>query len=349
MNNNKSLNLDFGFKKSCVIIEKRLKTPEVNKDNSLFVFDSNTVSLFKNKLFGEKTKKYAVLQPGEIYKNWESAAIILDHAVEHRLGRDAGFIGVGGGVVCDLTAFAASVYMRGCPLILIPTTFLSMVDAAIGGKTGFNYKDLKNTVGTFYPADSIYIFIDVLKSLSEREYRSGLAEVIKTAMLGDAGLFSLLENRKEDILIRDEDLMEDVIKRCVSVKGRIVEEDLREHGKRATLNLGHTFGHALESVTGFKSITHGEAVAWGLAMAVKLGVSIGAADREYQEKVLHLLSLYDYKLKFDAINADAIVDAMLGDKKKRNGKLRFVVQKNLCDTYIVEITGKEITRFLELV
>ncbi len=347
MNKDKSLNLDFGFKKSCVIIKKELKAPEINKDNSLAVFDSNTFSLFKNKLFGEKTKKFAVLQPGEIHKNWESAAIILDKAVEYRLGRDTGFIGVGGGVVCDITAFAASVYMRGCPLILIPTTLLSMVDASIGGKTGFNYKGLKNMAGTFYPADSIYIFIDVLKALSEREYRSGLAEVIKTAMLGDAGLFSILESRKEDILMRDEDLMEDVIRRCVSVKGRVVEEDLREHGIRATLNLGHTFGHALESVNGFKSITHGEAVAWGLAMAVRLGVSIGTTDKEYGDKVLRLLSLYNYKLKFGAINADAVVGAMLGDKKKRKGNLRFVVQKNLGDTYIVAITGKEITRFLE--
>jgi len=350
---NRNLIFNFGFKDSQINIIDKPGFPVSIYGDKLYVFDSTTYSLYKDILLNTessanniKDKSVVVIEPGEINKNWMSVELILKSAFKNGLSRDSTFIGIGGGVVCDLTAFASSVFMRGCRLVLVPTTLLAMADAAIGGKTGFNFQGLKNAVGSFYPADEVYIFSNTLKTLSGREYLSGLAEVIKTAMLGDEELFDILMRDKEKVLMRDPGLMSGIIERCASVKGRIVEDDLREKGKRAVLNLGHTFGHALESLTGFKSITHGEGVAWGLTMALELGAFLGITKEEYRKRVLMLLKLYNYNLKFDTINAEEMLEAMRGDKKKREDKIRFVLQHTLGKTKIMPVEEKIILEIL---
>lgn len=281
-----------------------------------------------------ETGTHYTFASGEAAKSWGELERIVVRMLEADLTRSSRVVGVGGGVVCDISALAASLYMRGCALTLVPTTLLAMVDAAIGGKTGINFGGYKNMIGTFYPADEVRICTETLTTLPEGEYRSGLAEVIKSAMLDDTELFSLLETRRDEILARDADLLDTIVAACVEVKGGIVEADLRESGFRAHLNLGHTFAHALESVQGLGIWSHGEAVAWGLARAMDLGVLAGVTDKAYASRVIELLLGYGYRLDPIPEATAAIVNAMRRDKKRVGDEIRFVLQRTLGETYV---------------
>jgi 3-dehydroquinate synthase len=307
---------------------------------SVTVFDLNTAARF-----GASAPNPFRLPAGESAKQWESVRALLTFCTEHSLGRDATIAGVGGGVICDITAFAASLYMRGCRLVLVPTTLLAMVDASLGGKTGIDFLGFKNLVGTFSPAHRIVIAPGAVKSLPEREYLSGLAEVIKTAMIGDAGLLSLLEDARERILARNTGAVEEMIRRSLAVKGRIVEEDPREKGSRAFLNLGHTFGHALESATGFTGWTHGEAVAWGIGRSLAAGLRFGITDPSFARRVRALLRLYGYRLEADS-GYDALEPAFGLDKKRRSGKTRLVIPCNAGDVRLVDATPQDLAAAL---
>jgi 3-dehydroquinate synthase len=272
----------------------------------------------------------------------------LRQALRAGLERDSLFVGVGGGVVCDLTAFAASLYMRGCRLILYPTSLLAMVDAALGGKTAINLQSAKNAIGTFYPAEELRLCIRLLATLPRRELRAGLAEALKTALLGDGELLELLERQKTEVLKGDPALLEQVVFRCLAVKGRIVENDFREGGSRAILNLGHTFGHALESATGFRRVSHGEAVAWGLARALDLGVRLGVSARGLASRVVNLLRGYGYALETpQGITAGKLLQAMQADKKKRSGHLRLVLLRRVGEAEVREVEAQAIRDTLE--
>ena len=314
------------------LLEANRVFEDLDAVDGLIVADENTKAFAQNGPFPVLS-----LQPGEDRKTWDSVDRILQTAVSKGLGRDSLIVGFGGGVICDMTAFAASVYMRGCRLHLIPTTLLAMVDAAIGGKTGIDYAGLKNMLGSFYPATEVRICPAYLDSLSDREYRSGMAEVIKAGLLDDAGLYETLLKSREAVTARDPDLLPGIIWSAVEVKGRAIEVDLRENGVRAHLNLGHTFGHALEAVMGFGKWTHGEAVCWGIQRAMKAGQLLGVTDSEYAGAVEELLRLYDYTLEAPGIDPDRIIEAMKADKKKRRGKIRLVLQRGLCSTDVFEV------------
>ena len=274
-----------------------------------------------------------VLSPGESAKNWDSVMKILDAALDIPLGRDGTVVALGGGVVCDLAAFAASIYMRGCRLILIPTTLLAMVDASLGGKTGIDYREYKNIVGSFYPAEEIHLYAGLLRSLPEKEYRSGLAEVLKHALLAPGTLFEELKLERTQVLERSLSLLNDLIPRSLMVKAKIVEEDPTEQGIRAHLNLGHTFGHALESVLGLGAVPHGYAVAWGIARAMEAGVALGETDPSYAEQVKTFLESYDYDLAIRIPDLDVYLQRIRHDKKSRDGRVRFVLQRRLGETF----------------
>lgn len=284
-----------------------------------------------------EVKRRENLPPGEEEKNLENLQRLLSGALEAGLSRGALFVVVGGGVLCDLGSFAASVYLRGVKLQLFPTTLLAMVDAAVGGKTGCNFRGYKNMVGTFYPAEEVRVYPGLLSTLPEAEYRSGLAEVIKAALLGDEELLRILEGRREEVLRRDPRLLEEIIARAVGVKVEVVRQDFREGGKRAILNLGHTYGHALESVSGFGSYTHGEAVAWGIGRALALGRILGITDDTYRRRVEALLLAYGYALEPVSEAPEQLIEAMGQDKKRSGGELRFVVQRNICSTEVVPV------------
>ena len=286
-----------------------------------------------------------ILAPGERSKSWSAAQRILQTALDAGLGRDGLIVGIGGGMICDLAAFAASLFMRGCRLILVPTSLLAMVDAAIGGKTAINFGGYKNMAGTFYPAQQIFIAVSVLNSLPEREFRSGLGEVIKTALLGDTDLLDMLSSRKEGILARDPVLMEETVRRCIAVKAAIVEEDLRETSKRAFLNLGHTFAHAVEAASGYRLWSHGQAVAWGLVQAAVVSERLGLADSVYSTAVRHLVRMYGFEVRV-RLKPESIIEAMVVDKKKRRGKLRLVLQRGIGDTVVREVDPRLVAETL---
>lgn len=289
----------------------------------LQVFDTNTA-----RLFADQGVPRHVWPAGEDHKSWPQVDAVLSRALELGLARDSVLAGVGGGVVTDMAALAASLYMRGCRLTLVPTTLLAMVDAALGGKTGVDYRGYKNLVGTFYPAQELRIWPGALASLPDRDYLSGLAEVIKHAFLADAHLLTLLETRREAVLSRDPAVVEELVFRAVMVKVGVVERDLRETGERAFLNLGHTFGHALESVMGFDgSWTHGEAVCWGMGRAFDLGVALGATDPQWRDRARALMQAYGFRLQAAGTRPEALLAAMRHDKKKKAGLVRFVLQE----------------------
>ena len=314
--------------------------PPLNPGADLTVADTTTVGLLR-----PGAGNTLSLPPGEKAKVWNSVSTILARCAEASLGRDSTIAGVGGGVICDVTAFAASVYMRGCGLVLAPTTLLAMVDASLGGKTGIDFLGFKNLVGTFYPASRILVCPAVLAGLTDREYLSGLAEVIKSAIIGDARLFALLEERHGEVLAREPALVGEVIRRSLAVKGRIVEEDPREQGRRAFLNLGHTFGHALESATGFSGWTHGEAVAWGMGRALAAGVRLGITDRAFADRARALLERYGYRLQAGVGLGDLSV-AFARDKKRQGGRTRLVLASGLEEIVVREVSDEDLAAAL---
>ena len=318
-------------------------SPDEVLEDALLVFDENTQDLFPERIH----RNSVILSSGEEEKNWQSIDKILKSAIDSSYGRDGCFCGIGGGVVCDMTAFAASIYMRGCSVILVPTTLLAMVDASLGGKTGIDYQGYKNMVGTFYPASEVRYCPQFLNTLPEKEYLSGIGEVIKTAMLGDQKLFTYLGENRDLIINRDSDALKEIIRRCIMVKGSVVEEDLHERGVRATLNLGHTFAHALESVSGLGKWSHGEAVAWGLLMAIETGVKLGITDNYYALEVRKMLEDYRFRLYADE-DTDKLLLAMNQDKKKKGGKINYVLQKNIEKTIIIEVDKDIIYSVLKL-
>ena len=259
-------------------------------DRSIFISDENA-----SKLVGRIPDGAVIIPPGERMKGWESVSRMLSGALELSLARDGIFIGFGGGVVLDLAAFASSVYMRGARLVLVPTTLLSMVDATLGGKTGFDYKGIKNLVGTFYPAEAVLIVPETLRTLPDSEFRSGLGEVVKHALLSeDTRLWEFLEENHDRIMARNSEALSEMIRLSLEVKIWYITRDPEEKkGIRSALNLGHTFGHALESVNGF-SISHGEGVAWGMHMALRAGTALGITPNDFAERAFSLLSLYGF-------------------------------------------------------
>jgi 3-dehydroquinate synthase len=281
-----------------------------------------------------------VLESGETHKGWAAVEQILKAAKDAGLGRDGLFIGIGGGVITDMTSFAASIYMRGVSLCLISTTLLGMVDASVGGKTGFDLFDIKNLAGTFFPASHIYMPLEALKTLPPGEWKSGMAELIKTAILDSGETLDKIKSAEplmRTILsggsgadgFKNNNALAELIQRAVLVKGRIVESDPQETGtERALLNLGHTFGHALESAAGLGKLSHGEAVAWGMVRSCELGLALGITPPNRVREIFEIITGYGYETAapHTAIKDTAFfMQTLGGDKKKRAGKLNFVV------------------------
>lgn len=332
---NEPANLEFSLGSYRTIVSFSKDFPTIPQGSSVLVVeDDHTAGLFP-----QPESRRVVVPAGEEGKSWNTIERILDQALNRGLDRGSLFIGIGGGVVCDVTAFAASIYMRGLRLHLIPTTLLAMVDASFGGKTAINFRGWKNMVGTFYPAERIWIYPEALRTLPERELRSGMAEVVKAAMLQDEELFRLLETigeQREPLHELSLNMYEQLIRRSLQVKAFYVTQDLREQELRTHLNLGHTFAHGLEAATHFKVFTHGEAVAWGLYRALDAGVLMGLTDPSYAERVRTLLTRFGYEEQISGVDPEEIFHAMKKDKKKQ-GTLRFVLQRNLADTLLTPL------------
>ena len=238
-------------------------------------------------------------------------------------------VAVGGGVVGDVVGFAAASYLRGVALVHIPTTLVAQVDSSIGGKTGVNLFEGKNLVGAFYPPRLVITDPDLLRTLPDREFRGGLAEVIKHAVIADAPMFVLLEKGLDRVLRRDRDALGSLIPRNVRIKARVVSRDERESGLREILNFGHTFAHALESVTHYRRYQHGEAVAWGMIAAAFLGHEIRLTPAEDVSRIVSIVSRLGQLPAWPSFSPSTLVKAMHSDKKTRSSALRFVLSPRI--------------------
>jgi 3-dehydroquinate synthase len=269
-----------------------------------------------------------ILPPGERYKNLNSIQKIYDSALQHRLERSSTIVALGGGVVGDMAGFAAATWLRGINVVQVPTTLLAMVDSSVGGKTGVNHPQGKNLIGAFYQPRFVLIDPDVLKTLPMREFRAGMAEVIKYGVIWDAELFAQLEASKHLNQLRyiKPELIETILTRSCQAKADVVGKDEKEGGLRAILNYGHTIGHAVESLTGYRLVNHGEAVAIGMVAAGQIAVELGLWQKEDAERQNALITKAGLPTQLpQGIDIEGIVEALQLDKKVRDGKVRFIL------------------------
>ena len=271
---------------------------------------------------------HLILPAGERFKTANSLQKIYDAALEHRLERSSAIIALGGGVIGDMSGYAAATWLRGIDLVQVPTTLLAMVDSAIGGKTGINHPQGKNLIGAFYQPRLVWIDPEVLKTLPAREFRSAMAEVIKYGVIWDRELFDLLAefDRLDQLRYISDELLHTILYRCAKAKAEVVSKDEKEGNLRAILNYGHTVGHAIESITNYRLFNHGEAVGLGMIIAGAIAVDLGlwsVADQTKQVAIIAKTRL-PQSLPSD-INQQAIVDSLSTDKKVEAGKVRFVL------------------------
>jgi 3-dehydroquinate synthase len=265
----------------------------------------------------------------ESAKNLQSVEHIARSLSRAGADRKSLLIAGGGGVVGDVAGFAAASYLRGVALVHIPTTLVAQVDSSMGGKTGVNLPEGKNLVGAFYPPRLVLTDPELLRTLPDREFRGGLAEVIKHAIIADAKMFAMLEKDLERVLRRDRNLLNFLITRNVQIKARVVSRDERESGLREILNFGHTFAHALESVTRYRRYQHGEAVAWGMIAAAFLGHEVGLTRADDVSRIVALIHRLGPLPPWPQVSPAALVAAMRSDKKSRSGILRFVLSPRI--------------------
>lgn len=280
-----------------------------------------------------------LIPPGDRAKSLRTASRVIDQAVAQRLERASAIIALGGGVVGDLAGFVAAIYLRGVSFVQVPTSLLAQVDASVGGKTAVNHPAGKNLIGAFHQPRLVVIDPAVLDTLPARELRSGLAEMIKHGVVLDGAYFTLLEQRMPELLRRDREAMTAAIVGSCALKAAVVVADEREAGRRALLNYGHTFGHALEAVTRFTRYTHGEAVALGMEMAARLAVQLGmlsAADAERQRALLQAAGLPVRLRGAAGFGTSELLAAMTHDKKVARGQVRFVLPRCLGSGEVVE-------------
>ncbi|OAL75963.1 3-dehydroquinate synthase [Acinetobacter terrae] len=276
-----------------------------------------------------KTVATCILPDGEKYKNIEHLNLIFDALLEAGFNRDATVLALGGGVIGDMAGFASACFQRGVYFIQVPTTLLSQVDSSVGGKTGINHPLGKNMIGAFQQPQVVLADMAQLSTLPDRELSAGLAEVIKYALLGDLDFLVWLEENMDGLVGRDSELLAEAVYRSCAHKARIVANDEKEQGERALLNLGHTFGHAIESYLGYGVWLHGEAVATGMVMAADLSHRMGWISVEDLERTKKIIQRAHLPVKCPAIPLDEFLAYMAHDKKVLNGQLRLVLMKSL--------------------
>lgn len=332
------------------------------KAKKLMVITNTTVF----RLYGEQVKNslskegfifdFIVLKDGEKYKNMDSLSKIWDKAIEFRLDRKDIFIALGGGVIGDITGFAAATYLRGIDFVQIPTTLLAQVDSSVGGKVAINHFFGKNLLGAFYQPKLVLADIETLKTLPVKELKTGLAEVLKysfiekTCGLNTDSFLSFLKKNKDNIYALNTDIMSELVEHCCKLKASVVYQDEKETGLRAILNLGHTIGHAIEKSTNYEQFTHGEAVAIGLKGAFLLSRNLEKIDENYLQSALELIKNYDLEYKIPRnITIDSILQSMAYDKKVIASKKRFVLPVKKAGVEIFNnIKDEEICSILSL-
>ena len=266
---------------------------------------------------------------GEEFKTSATLNMVYDRLIEAGMDRKSFVVALGGGVVGDLAGFAAATFLRGIPFVQVPTTLLAQVDSSVGGKTGIDHPLGKNLIGAFYQPHLVLSDVGTLKTLDERHYLAGLAEVVKYGAVLDAELFGLLEDRVDDLLSRNPELLAGVVCRCCEIKAWVVEQDERESGLRAVLNYGHTLGHAFETLSGYSGLVHGEAVSIGMVQAARISCREGHCSAEEVERITRLLERLGLPTAAPHHPVESLVTALSKDKKNRSGTLQFICNRGI--------------------
>ena len=323
-----------------------LRLKEFKPSNIAIICNKTVFPLYRDtveKSFNEcgVTPEVFLLPDGEEYKDLLWASYIYGELLKSGFDRESLLIALGGGVVGDITGFVASTYMRGIKYVQVPTTLLAQVDSSVGGKTGVNHALGKNMIGTFYQPSLVIIDVDTLKSLPGREFNAGISEIIKYGVIADEGLFTFLEENREDILSGGDSLV-NVIKRSCEIKADVVSKDEMESGLREMLNFGHTIGHALETTSRYTRFLHGEAVAIGMCYASDLAVRTGVLQNKDAERIKRLIGLYNLPTQIPGdLSVPEIMNAMRIDKKVKAGKIRFILPEAIGKVRIEENLDSE--------
>ena len=317
-----------------LISDTSLILPHLKRKHAAIVTNTTVAPLYLEKL-GQVLQSAGVkvipiiLPDGEAYKNTETLNKIYDVLLQNRCERSTTLIALGGGVIGDLTGYAAATYLRGVPFIQIPTTLLSQVDSSVGGKTGINHPLGKNMIGAFYQPQLVLADIDTLQTLPAREFSAGMAEVIKYGLIRDADFFDWLEINIASLMKLDEQILSYAIYRSCQNKAEVVARDEHEQGERALLNLGHTFGHAIENAMGYGVWLHGEAVAAGTMMAADLSQRAGWLTATEIARMQNIFKAANLPIAAPNLGAERYLDLMGLDKKVENGKIRLILQQGI--------------------
>lgn len=337
------LKIDLGERSYPILIGRGMLTDAellnscISSRNVLIVTNDRIAPLYLDALCNALSSKQlarVVLPDGEAHKTLDTLSLIFDACVAAKLNRDATIVALGGGVVGDMAGFAAACYQRGIDYIQIPTTLLAQVDSSVGGKTGVNHPGGKNLIGAFHQPRCVIADTDVLSTLPERELSAGLAEVIKYGLIRDTVFLEWLESNISKLLGRDPQALAYAIRRSCEIKAEVVGIDEREHGLRAILNLGHTFGHAIETAVGYGKWLHGEAVAAGMVMAADLSKRLGWLSQNDYERTIRIIESSELPVKAPKIGADRALKLMGMDKKVLAGQLRLVLLRGLGDAIV---------------
>ncbi|MFM7532766.1 MAG: 3-dehydroquinate synthase [Rubrivivax sp.] len=280
------------------------------------------------------------LPDGEAHKDWRTLQQIFDHLIEHECDRRTVLYALGGGVVGDITGFAAGCYMRGVPFVQVPTTLLAQVDSSVGGKTAINHPLGKNMIGLFNPPARVVCDLSVLETLPGREFAAGMAEVVKYGPIADAGFLAWIEANVQALLRRDAAAVAHAVRRSCEIKAQVVAADERESGLREILNFGHTFGHAIEAATGFGTWLHGEAVACGMGLASALSARLGQVSPEFVERLHALLGQFALPMRPPDLAPETWLELMRRDKKAQAGQIRFVVLRGVGEAVVRPVSDE---------
>ncbi len=301
-----------------------------------------------NDLFGETVRRVllqagysvtTILVPdGEEHKNLQTLQQIYDGLIRQGFDRTSGLVALGGGVIGDMAGFAAATFLRGIPFVQVPTTLLAQVDSSVGGKTAVNHPLGKNLIGAFYQPRHVHIDVATLDSLPDREFSAGMAEVVKYGVIRDADFFRSLAASREQLLRREPGPMISAVKRACQIKANVVEVDEKEGSLRAILNFGHTFGHAVETLSGYGEYRHGEAVAIGMVVAAKMSRRLGFCSGEDVLSIKELLKAFRLPVDPPSFTVESCMEAMMRDKKVRGGVLRMVFNRGIGDCLVREIS-----------
>ncbi len=318
--------------------DRALLASEIPASDLMIVTNTTVARLYLATLrasLGGRNIAECILPDGEQHKTLQTAARVIDELVGRKLNRDGVVLALGGGVVGDIAGFAAACYQRGIGCVQLPTTLLAQVDSSVGGKTGVNHSGGKNLIGAFHQPLAVIADTDTLSTLPDRELSAGLAEVIKYGCIADPRFLDWLDSNMEKLRERDEEALSYAILRSCEIKAAIVHEDEREQGRRAILNFGHTFGHAIEAATDFERYLHGEAVALGMLMAADFSRELGLIDAPAKERIGGLLRRAGLPTETPKVGAARALALMRMDKKVLSGKLRLVLLERLGSGIVV--------------